>query len=95
MPRRAASQFLSQYPAEAEVLFGPLTGLEALNDGYICGTIRHFTIRPTVNQRAVSYDAAMQHANAWHADRLECNELFGSRNRFVYAQCSDTTPNVL
>jgi hypothetical protein len=44
---------LSQYPNEAEVLFGPLTGLEAVNDGYIAGTIRHFTIRPTVNQRAV------------------------------------------
>ena len=48
-----ASQFLSQYPGEAEVLFGPLTGLEAINDGFIDGTIRHITIRPTVNQRAV------------------------------------------
>ena len=69
MPRRAASQFLSQYPAEAEVLFGPLTGLEAVNEGYICGTIRHFTIRPTVNQRAVSYDVA-------HA-ACKCSALIG------------------
>ena len=53
MPRRAASQFLSQYPAEAEVLLGPLTGLEALQVGRIEGGLRHFVMRPTVNQRAV------------------------------------------
>ena len=46
-------QFLSQYPAEAEVLLGPLTGLEALQVGRIEGGLRHFVMRPTVNQRAV------------------------------------------
>ena len=43
-------KWLSQFPEEAEVVFGPLTGIELLHDGTMDGSTRRFVIRPTCNQ---------------------------------------------
>ena len=54
--RGALIQWLSQYPGEAEVLFAPLTGMEAMKESAIFMNgkrLRHLHFRPTCNQRAV------------------------------------------
>ena len=68
----AMIQFLSQYPAEAEVLLGPMTGLEITQEGRIEGTIRHFKMRPTVNQRAVRIEEVVEQRKTLHVSTL-CN----------------------
>lgn len=39
-----------QYSGECEVLFGPLTGLEVMQAGWVRGATKHLQLRPTVNQ---------------------------------------------
>eukprot|EP01052_Picozoa_sp_SAG31_P034313 SAG31_NODE_3994_length_3679_cov_2.233240_1_plen_166_part_00 len=48
--RGALLTWLSQYPNEQEVLFGPLTGIELVQES-VEGEMRHLVFRPTANQR--------------------------------------------
>ena len=67
--RGAMIQWLSQYPGEAEVLFGPLTGMDVLKEGKIHvegATLRHLHFRPTCNQRAVRIEELVQQRKRLH-----------------------------
>ena len=75
--RGAVIQFISQYPGESEILFGPMTGLEVVRTGKLHGTMNYFTVRPTVNQRAVLIEVLVQQRKVLHQQTLEnlCSEL--------------------
>jgi tetratricopeptide (TPR) repeat protein len=73
--RGALLQWLSQYPAECEVLFGSLTGLEKLNEAAILppggGTIRQLFFRPTTNQRVVLIEELVARRKTMHLASLD------------------------
>lgn len=57
--RGAMIRWISQYPAEAEVLFAPLTGMELIKEGaiYTNGqSMRHLHFRLTCNQHAIKIE---------------------------------------
>eukprot|EP01051_Picozoa_sp_SAG22_P016733 SAG22_NODE_2424_length_2587_cov_1.512058_2_plen_754_part_01 len=68
--RGATIQFLSQYPAEAEVLFGPLTGLEVMHSR-LQGDTTYIRFRPTVNQRTVRIEELVGRRKALHIEGVK------------------------
>eukprot|EP01052_Picozoa_sp_SAG31_P018288 SAG31_NODE_1290_length_8981_cov_2.829543_6_plen_173_part_00 len=69
--RGAMIKFLSQYPAEAEVLFGPLTGLELMDECWLRGSTRHIRFRPTTNQRAVLIEQLVAQRQLLHVEMVK------------------------
>ena len=73
--RGALIQWLSQYPGEREVLFGPLTGMEHVRESAILDDrrqpIRHLFFRTTSNQRAVLIEELVARRKLVHTDMLD------------------------
>ena len=69
--RGAMIQWLSQYPEESEVLFGPLTGLNVHGDAILHGTVRHIIFRPTSNQHSIRMEQLVGQRKLMHCNLLE------------------------
>ena len=83
--RGALLHWLSQYPQEEEVRFGPLTGLEKLGETAILGAhdgppTRHIFFRLTANQHALRIEELVARRKTMHIDMLEnlMDELAGT-----------------
>ena len=63
--------WLSQYPGEREVLFGPLTGLEMLKDCAANAQTRRFVVRPTCNQKSVRIEDLVGQRRTMHLMMLK------------------------
>ena len=47
------------YSGEAEILFGPMTGLEVLHAGRIHGTMNHYVMRRASTHSIINYCSSM------------------------------------